>query len=117
MAIAWRNSPSGAPASSIRRAAWTWRQAPAARIWSSAQASLSGAQTSSWSQQARGAFIAFCDQDDVWAPDKLACALDQILAAGACLHVHAARLIDEAGAPLGEFRQAIAMPRIYEPLE
>jgi glycosyltransferase involved in cell wall biosynthesis len=68
-------------------------------------------------QQARGEFIAFCDQDDIWYPDKLACALEQIRATGACLHVHAARLIDETGAPLGEFRQAIAMPRVYEPLE
>lgn len=68
-------------------------------------------------QGASGDYIAFCDQDDVWDPEKLRRAVQELARTGACLYVHAARLIDQDGAPLGEFRQDIAMGRVYEPLE
>ena len=49
--------------------------------------------------------IAFCDQDDVWRPHKLATVSSVIDSSGACLVAHKATNIDAAGLPLGEFSQ------------
>lgn len=53
-------------------------------------------------QHARGEWIAFCDQDDVWQPDKLVRALDasQEYSDTAAVFCNA-RLIDVNGRPLG----------------
>lgn len=65
---------------------------------------------------ARGSFIAFCDQDDVWREDKLAAALQALSARPGALFVHAARVIDEAGQPLGVFSQGIESVDVRPPL-
>lgn len=69
------------------------------------------------SKHATGDFIAFCDQDDVWAPEKLQAALDSLTRAQACLYVHDAHLIDEEGRNIGAFRQGPGKPVVHKPLE
>lgn len=52
--------------------------------------------------RAHGEFVLFCDQDDRWAPNKVARTLAIFAAQPAVLMVHhALRLVDERGAPLG----------------
>ncbi|WP_271299574.1 glycosyltransferase family 2 protein [Sphingomonas sp. CV7422] len=45
--------------------------------------------------------IAFCDQDDVWLPGKIARSLAAMTATGALMCSHRVELIDEAGARIG----------------
>ncbi|SDN55079.1 Glycosyltransferase involved in cell wall bisynthesis [Geodermatophilus sp. DSM 45219] len=52
------------------------------------------------STRARGRWIAFSDQDDRWAPEKLERSLDALGTHGAVLATHPVRLVDEQGAPL-----------------
>ena len=68
-------------------------------------------------QHATGDFIAFCDQDDVWAAEKLQAAVEGLARAQACLHVHDAQLIDSEGRTIGAFRQGPGKPVVHEPLE
>jgi len=49
--------------------------------------------------------VAFCDQDDVWRPHKLATVARALDSSGACLVAHKATNIDAEGRPLGEFSQ------------
>jgi glycosyltransferase involved in cell wall biosynthesis len=65
---------------------------------------------------ASGEFIAFCDQDDVWLPQKLETAMDVLEHEQADLFVHAAELIDDVGRPIGLFSQGIKRSRMYLPL-
>lgn len=51
-------------------------------------------------QRARGRWIAFSDQDDRWAPEKLQRSLDALRAHDAVLAAHPVRLVDESGVPL-----------------
>ncbi len=64
---------------------------------------------------ATGDFIAFCDQDDIWDPRKLEAAATSLQSTGAQLHVHAARLVDKSGRPLGVFRQGIRRAALIGP--
>lgn len=50
-------------------------------------------------------YIAFCDQDDVWRPHKLATVTKTVLLTDACLVAHNATKINAAGRPLGRLRQ------------
>ena len=49
-----------------------------------------------------GSHVAFCDQDDVWEPEKIATVLDTVAATGAVLVAHDASVIDENGERCGE---------------
>ena len=66
---------------------------------------------------ATGEYIAFCDQDDVWHPDKVAVSLGGLIAIGAELFVHTAAVIDRSGRRAGYFRQGIKTPAVHAPLE
>jgi glycosyltransferase involved in cell wall biosynthesis len=66
--------------------------------------------------QARGRYIAFCDQDDVWYPDKIARCVDRLERTGAGVCAHALDLIDAKGKALGLLSQGITRDRVHEPL-
>lgn len=62
-----------------------------------------------------GAWIAFCDQDDVWHPEKLRRCLDALTGADALLAVHNAEVVDAELRSLGrakpDFPRTVALPR------
>jgi glycosyltransferase involved in cell wall biosynthesis len=66
---------------------------------------------------AHGDYIAYCDQDDVWHPDKLRTATTKLSESGAVLFVHAASLINEDGDLIGTFQQGISDKKVYKPLQ
>lgn len=53
---------------------------------------------------ARGEFVGWCDQDDVWLPNKLAWCQAALRATRATLVIHGARRVDREGRPLGSLR-------------
>ena len=55
--------------------------------------------------QCTSAAIAFCDQDDVWRPHKLATVARALNTTGACLVAHNCTHIDASGRPTGHFVQ------------
>jgi glycosyltransferase involved in cell wall biosynthesis len=63
-----------------------------------------------------GRYIAFCDQDDVWYPQKLARCVAALQTENALLCAHAADLIDEASNRIGFFSQGIQTSRVFAPL-
>jgi glycosyltransferase involved in cell wall biosynthesis len=65
---------------------------------------------------ARFEYIAFCDQDDIWHPQKLARCLDALLQSNAVLCTHTSNLIDENSHLIGSFAQGIAKDQIFPPL-
>lgn len=65
---------------------------------------------------ATGDYIAFCDQDDIWHPDKISISVGGLVATGAELFVHSAVVIDRNGRRVGRFRQGIWRDVIHEPL-
>jgi glycosyltransferase involved in cell wall biosynthesis len=54
-----------------------------------------------------GELIAFCDQDDLWHPDKVSTCTDAFWNEKVVLAVHAARLIDRDNSVIGYFNQNI----------
>lgn len=62
-----------------------------------------------------GRYIAFCDQDDRWHPDKLAKTRAAIERHGAVLCTHQVQLIDQSGNPLGVDPQMIDRTRVIGP--
>jgi glycosyltransferase involved in cell wall biosynthesis len=65
---------------------------------------------------ATGVYLAFCDQDDVWMPNKLEAAVTELSTQDIDLHVHTAKVIDDSGAEIGRFTQGIRKRRVLEPL-
>ncbi|NHN92262.1 glycosyltransferase family 2 protein [Acetobacter sicerae] len=63
-----------------------------------------------------GDLIAFCDQDDVWLPEKLKIAHDRIIEDGSLLTIHKQILVDENLRPLGEWDQGITHDEVVQPL-
>lgn len=68
-------------------------------------------------QQCSGELIAFCDQDDVWAPDKLDQVCKAFEDADVLLAFHNARLIDDRGSPKGYVFKPAEGGKVYDPLE
>lgn len=66
--------------------------------------------------QATGEWIAFCDQDDRWAPDKLERCAARAIPPDVTLIAHQATLTDAQGQPLGPYRQGIRETRLMDPL-
>lgn len=66
--------------------------------------------------KAGGDWIAFCDQDDVWYPDKLENCAKHFDTEGVVLVAHAADLIDGAGKTIGQFPQGIFHDAVRPPL-
>jgi hypothetical protein len=75
-----------------------------------------GANFLSAAKLAKGEFIAFSDQDDVWQPSKIEIAAATLRSSNADLHVHAADVIDDAGKIVGDFAQTIRRRETFEPM-
>jgi glycosyltransferase involved in cell wall biosynthesis len=64
-------------------------------------------------------YIAFCDQDDIWHPTKIARSLDAMAATGALMCSHRVDLINDAGVLTGESanlsRQALLQGQTVDP--
>jgi glycosyltransferase involved in cell wall biosynthesis len=67
-------------------------------------------------QTATSDVIAFCDQDDVWHPEKLERCMAAFAAPAVTLVTHRARLIDSDGNPIGAFDQGITQSVTRPPL-
>lgn len=66
--------------------------------------------------QCKGDLIAFCDQDDVWLPEKLKLAHDRMLADGSLLSIHPQILVDGELHRIGEWPQDITHDEVVPPL-
>jgi glycosyltransferase involved in cell wall biosynthesis len=64
----------------------------------------------------KGMYLAFCDQDDIWMPNKLETAVAQLTTLGIDLYVHTAHIIDEHGKEIGSFAQGIYKRQLFEPM-
>lgn len=67
-------------------------------------------------EMCQGELIAFCDQDDIWHPEKL-----QVMAAffadpSMMLAFHNARLVDANGNPFGKIREQGYATQVFEPM-
>jgi glycosyltransferase involved in cell wall biosynthesis len=60
-----------------------------------------------------GDWIAFCDQDDVWLPQKLAAVERHSAAQGALLIVHSAEVVDKSLNPTGVIHPAFRRGGVY----
>ncbi|SFM82271.1 glycosyltransferase [Variovorax sp. OV329] len=67
-------------------------------------------------REARGDWIAFCDQDDIWRQDKLERCAVHMATPGVTQIVHQATLIDSNDAPIGPFHQGILRTCTKDPL-
>lgn len=65
---------------------------------------------------AKGDFVAFCDQDDIWDLEKLACAAHHFDNKNISLIVHAASSLDQATGKLVKFTQGIERTGVKPPL-
>jgi glycosyltransferase involved in cell wall biosynthesis len=63
-----------------------------------------------------GKYIAFCDQDDIWHPNKLARCVAALQTENALLCAHTAYLIDDASNIIGFFSQSIQNSMVCSPL-
>ncbi len=61
--------------------------------------------------------IAFCDQDDVWAPEKIAVMVQQFHDPDVLLAYHNAEIVDQDGRPLGHLYPALSGVAPLAPLE
>lgn len=60
--------------------------------------------------------VAFCDQDDVWLPNKIKVERDRIIADGSVLALHVHMLTDANLHPIEELKQGIQEDKVCEPL-
>jgi glycosyltransferase involved in cell wall biosynthesis len=67
-------------------------------------------------KHAEGAYVAFCDQDDEWHPQKLERCVTALETEDALLCAHTATLIDSASNYIGYFPQGIVHGEVLSPL-
>ncbi len=60
-------------------------------------------------EHATGKWIAFCDQDDIWHPEKIETCQRALSRPDALACAHTVKLIDAAGTQIGHFNQAISV--------
>lgn len=68
-------------------------------------------------ENCRSPLIMFCDQDDIWVPDKLARSRERLLRDDSLMLLHTLALVDADVRPFGVFTQGIEHDRRYGPLE
>jgi rhamnosyltransferase len=61
-------------------------------------------------------YIAYCDQDDIWHPEKLSACCDALVKSNAVMCAHTATLIDGNSVPIGSFTQGIGKDQVFPPL-
>ncbi len=64
----------------------------------------------------RSEFVAFCDQDDVWLPEKLDLVMHRLSIDKSVCALHRLTLTDDALNPYDVWEQGISEDRAYEPL-
>jgi glycosyltransferase involved in cell wall biosynthesis len=62
-------------------------------------------------------YVMFCDQDDIWLPNKIERGFGRVKADGGLLSLHRMMLTDERLEPLDTFSQGIRGDNIFEALE
>ncbi|MCJ2058272.1 glycosyltransferase family 2 protein [Methylobacterium sp. J-048] len=75
-----------------------------------------GSNFLSATKHASGAYLSFCDQDDVWLPNKIEVSLRAIEAFDGDLYVHGATIVDAIGTTGGQFTQGIRKRAVLAPL-
>jgi len=68
-------------------------------------------------ENCRSPLIMFCDQDDIWVPEKLARSRERLLHDDSLMLLHTLALVDANDRPVGVFTQGIEHDRRYGPLE
>jgi glycosyltransferase involved in cell wall biosynthesis len=63
-----------------------------------------------------GELIAFCDQDDVWLPEKLARCGEAFADANVLVAIHSSRIVDERLVPTGELYPGVRRSHVAPPL-
>jgi glycosyltransferase involved in cell wall biosynthesis len=61
-------------------------------------------------------YISFCDQDDIWHPNKIERSLVELKRSGAYLCVHSVRLISTEGRSLGFANRGAPTDKVFDPL-
>jgi len=61
-------------------------------------------------------YISFCDQDDIWYPNKIERSIVELKRSGAYLCVHSVRLISTEGQPLGFVKPGPPTDKVFDPL-
>ena len=59
--------------------------------------------------------IAFCDQDDIWVPEKVKSCVEVLGRTQAVLCAHGATLVDSAGGAIGRFQQGNRNEKLHPP--
>jgi glycosyltransferase involved in cell wall biosynthesis len=67
-------------------------------------------------RHAKGEYVSFCDQDDVWHRNKLERCFLELRRTGSCLCVHAVTLIDGKSQPCGFFNQGTTEDTVFDTL-
>ena len=68
-------------------------------------------------EHCRSPLVMFCDQDDVWLPEKLAISRRRLIEDDSLIVLHTLTLADENMRPFGHLSQSIERTRVYEALE
>lgn len=97
--LVWNDSPDELDAESVLRAAdlpFPWR------VYKDGSRHGVTSAFERLTKEAKGKYLAYCDQDDIWTPDKLAIMKNYMEAHPDCLCCHAAvRLINSGGDRIG----------------
>mgnify|MGYP000105383910 CR=1 FL=1 len=68
-------------------------------------------------EHCRNPVVMFCDQDDVWLPEKLAVSRRRLTSDNSLALIHSLSMVDGDLKPIGPLSQGITASAVYQPLE